>query len=167
MTMHRSIPLGVLAVSTVLFAHVFTQAPTPRPDSGIEICDPALTAGTSKSATIKRTDIRLDVARAILRRELTPEQRSNWINCVQKQVLGVHIVFLDETATNVTMQLSYRGPIGTTTRVRLDADGGRMDDQYKTKFVGIRESQVVPMTIVRETPQSTITVSANSAAGQW
>jgi len=169
----------------------FAQAPPTLPDSGAGSCDALLphdaTSGPEKLAAMSLSGKPIDaagrrafttggwapeemthtLARAILRIHAAPPQRQAWANCLDSQTRGVRLYVLEDTPTGVKAEVSYHGAPGEAPRVRLDVDGGRIDNTYKTKFVRVKDGEGAMIAITRETPQSHVTIVANADNGKW
>lgn len=182
---------GLFAAAVLTGSGPFAQAPPVPPDSGAAPCDAQL-AGNAASgpetlaalALSRRpldaagrrafaaggwapADMTPALARAILRVQATPAQRQAWSNCLETQTRGVRLYILDDTPAGVRAEVSYRGAPGEAPRVRLDVEGGRIDNTYKTKFVRVKDGDGVMIAITRETPQSHVAIFANSDNGRW
>ena len=169
----------------------FAQTPPALPDSGAAACDALLPrdagSGPEKLAALSLSGKTLDaagrrifttsgwapddmshsLARAILRVHATPPQRQAWANCLETQARGIRLYVVEDTPTSVQAEVSYHGAAGEAPRVRLDVDGGRIDNTYKTKFVRVKEGDGVMIAITRETPQSHVAIFANADNGKW
>ena len=182
-----------VVLSAALAAAVSPAAQTPPvpPDSGIGGCDAQLphdaTSGPEKLAALALSGHPLDaagrraftaagwapgdmtaaLARAILRLHATPAQRQTWANCVETQAVGVRLYVVEDTPAGVQAEVSYRGAPGEAPRIRLDVEGGRIDNTYKTKFVRVKHGDGVMVAITRETPQSHVEIYANADNGRW
>ena len=151
---------GLLVVAVLVVAsRPFAQGPPALPDSGAGACDALLPRDA--------TGMPRAVARAILRLQATPAQRQAWANCLDAQTKGVRLYVIEDTPAAVKAEVSYHGAPGEAPRVRLDVEGGRIDNTYKTKFVRVKEGEGVMIAITRETPQSHVDIFANSDNGRW
>ena len=153
---------GLFVVGLIGVSRPLAQAPPPLPDSGAEVCDAQLTGGRPLESGMTRA-----WARAILRTKATPAQRQAWSTCLETQTRGVRLYVVEDTPAGVQAEVSYHGAPGEAPRVRLDVDGGRIDNTYKTKFVRVKEGDGVMIAITRETPQSHVAIFANSDNGRW
>jgi hypothetical protein len=181
----------VLSAAFAFAIQPAAQAPPPIPESSAAPCDAQLPhdakSGPEQLAALSLSGRPLDaagrraftaagwapgdmtgaLARAILRVHATPAQRQAWSNCLETQTQGVRLYVVEDTPTGVQAEVSYHGAAGEAPRVRLDVEGGRIDNTYKTKFVRVKDGAGVMIAITRETPQSHVAIFANSDNGRW